>query len=404
MPTRKSRDVEAASTHWRAASAVPPAVLPADALAGEVPRAARVAVALSEAETRAMLQDVPKSFRTQINDVLLAGLARALQHCADGRQFRIDLEGHGREHIADDVDVSRTVGWFTTLFPVVLDVRNGGDAIDGLLAVRDRLREIPHRGMSYGLLRYAANDESVRSALASAPPASILFNYLGQFDAVVADSRVFAFADESTGPWRSPRARRTHALEIVGLVRGGRLEIEWNYDAAVHREATIARAADDMLAALRAVLAAAASGTRAFHAGRFPAGAARSQRARPPCARYPDARGHLSADADAAPVLRDGSFRRGPWLRAMAVPHRRRDRRGVLRRAIEWTVARHTMLRTAFVDDGGDQPLQIVLRSAPLPWREEDWRGIAAGGAVRAHREPAARGRRHRLRSCASRR
>src|SRR5262249_26511778 len=163
--------------------------------------------------------------------------------------------GHGREHIADDIDVSRTVGWFTTLFPVVLDVAAGGDAIDGLLAVRDRLQEIPHRGMSYGLLRYAARDGHVRKALAAMPPASILFNYLGQFDAVVADSRVFAFAEESTGPWRSPRARRTHALEIVGLVRGGRLEIEWNYDAAVHREATIVRAADEMLAALRAVLA-----------------------------------------------------------------------------------------------------------------------------------------------------
>ena len=102
----------------------------------------------------------------------------------------------------------------------------------------------------------------------------MLFNYLGQFDAVVADSRVFAFAPESTGPWRSPRARRTHALEIVGIVRGGRLEIEWHYDAALHREATIARVADDMLAALRAIIAAAGAGARrAFTPADFPLGA-----------------------------------------------------------------------------------------------------------------------------------
>ncbi|HJU40182.1 MAG TPA: condensation domain-containing protein, partial [Tahibacter sp.] len=163
----RTTEVENALPHWLAVAKTPPTVLPADADAGAASDLRRFTVALGEDETRAVLQALPKAFRTRINDVLLGGLARALQRVAASETFRIDLEGHGREHIADDVDVSRTVGWFTTLFPIALDVPSGGDAAEAALAVRDRLREVPHRGMSHGLLRYAARDDAARDALAA---------------------------------------------------------------------------------------------------------------------------------------------------------------------------------------------------------------------------------------------
>ncbi|MDN5863891.1 MAG: amino acid adenylation domain-containing protein [Gammaproteobacteria bacterium] len=363
--------------HWCAISKVAPVILPADADADarEDTHADRVITRLSEAETRALLQRLPKVFRTRINDVLLSCLTRALQGFAGGDQFRIDLEGHGREHIGDDVDVSRTIGWFTTLFPIALPVAADGDAIGRLLEVRDRLRRIPHRGMSYGLLRYASPDASVRAELAAAPPSSVLFNYLGQFDAVVADSQVFEFAEESTGPWRSPDARRTHALEIVSQVRAGRLEIEWHYDAAVHAQATIERVAGDMLAALRDLLAAAArSPGRRFTPRDFPLAGLDSGELTRLLARYPDTediypltpmqRLFFAMESSATGLgFEQWQFR----IDGMIEPH-------LLKRAIEHTMARHSILRSAFVDGVGAQPLQVVMQSTTLPWTEEDWR------------------------------
>jgi len=364
--------------YWLAIGEVPHVMLPADAVAPGSAHVEPVTTRLSEAETQALLQLLPKVFRTRINDVLLSCLARALQGFAGGDRFRIDLEGHGREHIADDVDVSRTIGWFTTLFPLALPVAVDGDAIDNLLAVRDQLRRVPHRGMSYGLLRYISRDASVRAELAATKPASVLFNYLGQLDAVVADSQVFAFAGESTGSWRSPDARRTHSLEIVSCVRDGQLDIEWHYDADVHAQATITRVADGMLAALQDLLAVAArSPARRFTSLDFPLAGLDAKALKGLLARYPSTediypltpmqRLFFAMETSAA----DLGFEQWQFRIDGEIDPR------LLRRAFEYVVARHTILRSAFVDGGGTQPLQIVLQGATLPWTEEDWRGMS---------------------------
>ena len=99
-----------------------------------------------------------------------------------------------------------------------------------LKSVKEQLRDVPDRGLSYGLLRYFGGDSEPRAALVAATPQSdLLFNYLGQFDQVVAGSELFGFAAESTGPWHGPTARRTHALEVLCLVRDGKLEADWIY-------------------------------------------------------------------------------------------------------------------------------------------------------------------------------
>ncbi len=375
----QSDEVSDVLPHWRATHDVPPAVLPADAVPGTHAKLEQVRASLSEAETRALLQQLPKALRTQINDVLVGALACALKRRIGNDRFRIDLEGHGREHIADGLDVSRTLGWFTTLFPVALEVPAGADAIACVLAARDRLRATPHRGMSYGLLRYASRDASVRESLRGAEPASILFNYLGQFDAVVADSELFAFAPESTGPWRSPHAHRTHALEIVAIVRDDRLEIDWHYDAGMHRRETIEHAAADMLAALREILAAAASAPVArFTPADFAAANLDGDALKQLLARYPNAediypltpmqRLFFAMETSASNL----GFEQWQFRIDGAIEPR------LLRRAIAHAIERHTILRSAFVDRGGAEPLQVVTASAEFPWIEEDWRGVSA--------------------------
>src|SRR5262249_23473284 len=143
--TAERSDLEAELEFWRRESQGPALALPIDFPGGtnRVAEARRVVVELGAEETRALLQEVPAAYRTRIDDVLLTALARAL---ADpGAALRVDLEGHGREEMEEGLDLSRTVGWFTNLYPVLLPA-GGSDLGAALQAVKEHLRAIPGRG------------------------------------------------------------------------------------------------------------------------------------------------------------------------------------------------------------------------------------------------------------------
>jgi amino acid adenylation domain-containing protein/non-ribosomal peptide synthase protein (TIGR01720 family) len=211
-----------------------------------------VAVSLSAEETHDLLHEVPAAYHTQINDVLLTALARAMARWTGERRLAIDLEGHGREEIFADVDLSRTVGWCTSLFPVLLEVRHADRPGEALKAIKEQLRHIPNRGIGFGLLRYLHPDAGADLRDAARPDVS--FNYLGQFDQLLADSALFGSADESTGPARGLLGQRRHLLEINGSVVAGQLRLEWIYSANLHAASTIERLAEGFLAALRALI------------------------------------------------------------------------------------------------------------------------------------------------------
>ena len=145
---------------------------------------------------------------------------------------------HGREDLFADLDVSRTVGWFTALFPVLLDLDGAAGPGEALKSVKEQLRAIPRGGIGYGLARYVAGGP-LGEALRSLPRAQVLFNYLGQFDPMEGEEAVFLPAGESTGPMRDGRQIRWHELEITGAVSGGRLWLSWSYSENRHRRATI---------------------------------------------------------------------------------------------------------------------------------------------------------------------
>ncbi|HVS00968.1 MAG TPA: amino acid adenylation domain-containing protein, partial [Thermoanaerobaculia bacterium] len=173
---------------------------------------------LTVEETTDLLQTLPAAYNSRIDDALLSALARALKDWTGLPRLRVDLEGHGREPISgdvDDFDVSRTVGWFTSMYPVVLEAGDAGPG-DALVSARERLRAVPGRGIGYGLLRHL---------LPEAPAAEILFNYLGQAGATSDGGSLFRVSTDSTGPSRSPYAPRTHLLEIGGIVADGQLRI-----------------------------------------------------------------------------------------------------------------------------------------------------------------------------------
>ena len=214
----------------------------------------RVSVALNVEETRALLQEVPKAYNTQVNDVLLTALSQAFSRWTNSPSLLVDLEGHGREDIGADVDLLRTVGWYTTAFPVVLPLDRTANVTDTLTTVKEELRRIPNRGIGHGLLRYSASSGARDKVRALAHP-EVSFNYMGQFDQVLASSSMFAMVQEPIGPDRSPRGERAQLVEIFGWVLGGCLQVEWLYSANVHHRATIEGLAHSFVVNLQSIIA-----------------------------------------------------------------------------------------------------------------------------------------------------
>ena len=224
-----------------------------------------VVAALDPEKTGALLHEVPAAHRTQINDVLLAALGLAVAAWTQERSLLVDVEGHGREELPGGLDLSRTVGWFTSVFPVLLTLGpSAGPAAgqaagtsagpsagpaDVLRAVKERLRAAPNRGIGYGLLRYlrrTAGDAPgpgepgvVGQALRELPQAEMSFNYLGQFDQALAGSSLFGLAPEPVVSSTSPRGQRRYLVEVSGAVVGGQLRLTWTYSEGVHRRETI---------------------------------------------------------------------------------------------------------------------------------------------------------------------
>ncbi|MEM9266721.1 MAG: condensation domain-containing protein [Cyanobacteria bacterium P01_F01_bin.13] len=213
-----------------------------------------VTVSLSEEDTYALLKTVPTIYNTQINDALLTALAQTLLQwvgTASG-DVRIEVEAHGREQIVPDVDVSRTVGWFTTTYPVSLQIRDSTDGIETLKSVKEQLRQVPARGIGYGLLRYLG-DDTTRQRLAQAPSSEILFNYLGQQNPSAKGLRVIQ--DINIGPLRDSRNQRQYPLEINAWVADGQLQISWRYDTQSYRPETLTALSNNYLSALKSLIA-----------------------------------------------------------------------------------------------------------------------------------------------------
>jgi amino acid adenylation domain-containing protein/non-ribosomal peptide synthase protein (TIGR01720 family) len=203
---------------------------------------------------RITLEFAATAARADIADVLLTALARAGARWTNAPALRVDLEGHGRADLFDDVDVSRTVGWFTNVYPMRFAINPCEQPSEALRAIKAQLRRVPNRGIGFGLLRYLRRD--THALMAALPRAQISFNYLGRLDAILPASAPFEFVRASNGFEHSPRARRPYWIEIAAGIFGDALQVEWTYSANLHHRATIERVARDFAEQVRALLAA----------------------------------------------------------------------------------------------------------------------------------------------------
>ncbi|MBD0673127.1 non-ribosomal peptide synthetase, partial [Streptomyces sp. CBMA156] len=328
--------------------------------------------ALGTEDTRRLLQDVPEAYRTRVNDVLLCALGRVLARWTGRRRVLVTLEGHGREEPFDGVDLSRTVGWFTTMYPVALEVPEDADTGIALKAVKESLRAVPGGGLGHGALRH----------LSPAPGLTlpqIGFNYLGRQDwTATPGGLLHAPAGPLTGGM-DRTARRPHLLDVLGQVTEGRLSFTWSYSRRVHHSGTVARLAAELLDELREIVRhCAGPGAGGRTPSDFPlagldqaavdrlAGTGREVTEIQPLT--PTQTGMVVHGLDEAEhglyveqitFVLDGA--RDPGLLAAAWQH---------------VVDRTPVLRTSVVLRGVPVPLQVVHRQAVLPVTEHDWSGL----------------------------
>ncbi|KAA0947673.1 amino acid adenylation domain-containing protein [Pseudomonas sp. ANT_H14] len=337
--------------------------------------AATVQTRLDPILTRQLLQDAPEAYRTQVNDLLLTALARVICRWAGGASSVIQLEGHGREDLFEQIDLSRTVGWFTSLFPVRLTP--AADLEQSLKTIKEQLRGVPEKGLGYGLLRYLGGSDE-RAAVAQLPIPRITFNYLGQFDGQFDEASLFVPASESSGAEQSIDAPLGNWLTVNGQVYGGELSLEWVYSREMFKDVTVQQLADAYAQELTALISHCSDPA---HRGVTPSD-------------FPLA-GLSQAQLEVLPfALRDVEdiYPLSPMQQGMLF-HSLYEQEGVdyinqlrvdvdgldserFQAAWQDTLAAHESLRSAFLWQGVfEQPVQVIARQVELPFVAFDWRG-----------------------------
>ncbi|WP_432219107.1 non-ribosomal peptide synthase/polyketide synthase [Pseudomonas kribbensis] len=330
---------------------------------------------LDAERTRQLLQQAPAAYRTQVNDLLLTALAKVLCEWTGTDSALVQLEGHGREDLFDDVDLSRTVGWFTSMFPVRLTP--GADFEASIKGIKEQLRAIPDKGIGYGLLRYLGSAEA-QAALGGAAQPKVTFNYLGQFDNNFDEGALWVPATEDKGAGQDEHAPMANTLSIDGRVYQGQLSLTWTYSGDVFEDSTIhalARAYEVALAELIEHCLSPSSGgltpsdvplagLSQTHLDSLPITAQRIEDIYPLAPMQQGILFHSLYDADASAYV----YQMLLDIEGLDVAR--------FQQAWQRVVDRHEVLRAGFIwgRDGLDTPLQVIHRQLTLEMPEVDLR------------------------------
>jgi len=334
----------------------------------------KVSVSFPPALTQALLQQAPSAYRTQVNDLLLAALARALCDWSGQRQVLVQLEGHGREALFEDIDLTRTVGWFTSMYPVALRPETEPGAC--IAAVKEQLRAVPARGLGYGVLRYLG-PAAVREQLARLPQPRVTFNYLGQFDSQFDAGALWQPDPQGAGQGQDDDAPLANWLSVEGQVYQGELGISFGFSQAMYDTPTIEALAAHFAHQLRTLVEHCVQpGVASATPSDFPLSGL-------------DSTGltalHLNL-GDVEDILPLSPLQQGLLFHCLHVAEAgdyinqlRLDIDGLepQRFVAAWQAAldAHPGLRASFHwPAGAQQPLQVIHRHLQLPFTQHDWR------------------------------
>jgi amino acid adenylation domain-containing protein/non-ribosomal peptide synthase protein (TIGR01720 family) len=200
-----------------------------------VNQSSSVTLLFTREQTEALLKDTHHSYNTEINDLLLCAVSLAVKDWIGRRAIKITIESHGREELFVDTDVTRTVGWFTSVYPLLLELIDPDDIGDSIRRTKETLRAVPHNGIGYGVLKYLSTEH--RQGLSETSPPVISFNFMGQMDN---ENELFSVSNLYRGQEVHPEFNHNHAIALEGVISGGCLEMVCHYNretlepAAIH--------------------------------------------------------------------------------------------------------------------------------------------------------------------------
>ena len=211
-----------------------------------------ITVALDEINTKRLLEKCNRAFNTEINDILLTALGITLSKWLNNNKIAVNLEGHGRERLGKEIDISRTIGWFTSSYPIILDIDQNYKISNNMKKVKEYLRSIPNKGIGYGILKYITSSKNkVLENLEFSPEVS--FNYMGQFDNDIKND-VFKMDKFQLESSLSQDSKRHYAIDIVGITMDKRCSFMFNYNKYEFTQEIIDKIANDYLAILSEII------------------------------------------------------------------------------------------------------------------------------------------------------
>ncbi|MHA6486325.1 amino acid adenylation domain-containing protein [Bacillus cabrialesii] len=235
--------------YWRETEEYQTEALPFDQIDGPIAnerKRSTISFTLNDKETAALLKDANSAYNTDTQDLLLASVILALRHWTNQSAFKLSLESHGREDVLDGVDVSRTVGWFTAIYPLLIKLNADlPDSEEGMVHVlkttKDTLRRVPDKGFGYGVIKYLTPPDKKDINFTGAP--EISFNYLGQFEsgspAEAPEEDAFSFSPLGAGDDISTTWNREQSLDISAIAAEGKMTVNMTYDNARFERKTI---------------------------------------------------------------------------------------------------------------------------------------------------------------------
>lgn len=353
--------------YWEDMAAKETASFPVDANAlQEVCDYDKVSLTLNETLSAQILREVSAAYGTEINDILLAGLMRAISESFGTANVLIDLEGHGREEIVDEADLSRTVGWFTSLYPVRLE--NHADNLRLITRTKETLRAVPYKGLSYGMYKYYSHGEKADLSMLSS---QVQFNYLGDLSNSSEEGSALKVSAQGTGVASDARNHPGYALMVDGFFEAGKLQLLLRYHPGAMQEAGVQKLREAYERALQNIAAhCLGRKQRYFTPSDFPLASVQQEQLDALQQNYPV--------EDIYPL---SAMQAGMLFHALADPkaetyfeqisyrlHGKLDL-DILEKSINEVVARHEILRTVFIHEGISEPLQVVLRTLPADFR-----------------------------------
>ncbi|MCH9696798.1 MAG: amino acid adenylation domain-containing protein [Gammaproteobacteria bacterium] len=330
---------------------------------------------LTVIETRHLLQQANHAYNTTTEDLLLAAMMIALESWSGLTRVVLLMEGHGREPLHVPVDVNRTVGWFTALYPFAIEKVAGRGLGYQIKAIKEGLRRIPNKGTGFGVLRYLTSKSLLSGQSLEFSP-DMVFNYLGRFDAQD-QSGLYRVLRNDAGASVAAQGRRPCALEFSAMVIEDQFCIDWRYDKQLFTTHSMHSLSDLYHAALQQVIVHCLQQTAPVLT--------------PSDLTYRELEldeldalrlSHSDNISEISPLT---PMQQGMWYQALREPQSTAYHEqvsfslhgemnsAVYQKSWDMLVDRHAILRTVFSDDQSHDPVQITLKQINATFVIEDW-------------------------------